>query len=192
MKLTLSPAASRALAFGLLLLPLGLIYAAIVAPVWDDYAATEAHVAALEARVAHDRRVIETLPAARVRLAALSADQAAETGFLPESTETQAAADLIGRIERSVAATRGRLVSTELLPTHPEGGFRQIAVKAELHLTLPELQNVLNALEASPPFLTLDMVDIRTAAAERRTDRAPSAIALEVSVQASGYMRDVR
>ena len=185
----LPPLASRFLALGILVLLACLIYGALVAPVLEDFAATRQQIAQYSALAERYRRLAEALPRRRATLAALKQSEAAEAGLLTSANETLAGAELQSRIKSIVEAAQGELKSTQVLPVQRDGDFRRVGVRTEMSMTLPAAQQVLYQLEAAPPWLFLDNLDIHSHEAERRQDRNTDIVVLELSFDVSGYMR---
>jgi hypothetical protein len=185
----LQPLASRGLALGILVLLAGLIYTALIAPLIEDYAATQQQIVQYTVLAERYRRLAEALPSRRAALAALKQGAAGETGLLTSANETLAGAELQSRIKSIVEAAQGELKSTQVLPVQREGDFRRVGVRTEMSMTLPAAQRVLYQIESMPPWLFIDNLDIHSHAAERRQDRNTDIIVLEMSFEVSGYMR---
>jgi len=185
----LQPLASRTLALGILLLLAGFAYTALVAPLLEDYAATQQQIAQYAVLAERYRRLAEALPARRAALAALKQSTAGDAGLLTSANETLAGAELQSRIKSIVEAAQGELKSTQVLPVQRDGDFRRIGVRTEMSMTLPAAQQVLYQLEAMPPWLFIDDIDIHSHEAEGRQDRNTDIIILEMSFEVSGYMR---
>jgi hypothetical protein len=185
----LMPLASRIAALALLVLVVGLLYATFVDPVLDDFAATRQRLAQNTALAERYQQLADGLPGRRAALAELQQHPLAQAGFLASANESLAGAELQSRIKSLVEAAQGELKSTQVLPAQQDGEFRRVGVRGEMSMTLAATQRVIHEIEATPPWLLLDHVDIHSHEAERRRDRNPDIVVLEVSFEVYGYMR---
>ena len=185
----LRPIAGRALAVAILAMLAGAVYFGAVAPVIDASATARDTIGQMEALASRYREAGRRLPAQRTQLAELATRQAAQSGLLDGTNENLAAAALQSRIKAMVDAAKGELKSTQILPVQQEGGFRRIAIRGEMSMTLPAAQQVLYAMETASPLLFLDNVDIHSHAADRQQDRNEDIVVLEMTLDVYGYMR---
>jgi general secretion pathway protein M len=186
---TLRPLAGRVLAVGIPLLVLGAIYLGVVAPILENFAAAHDTIAQTSILVSRYREAGDRLAAQRATLAELTQHQAAQSGLLDGGNETLVAASLQTRIKAIVDSARGELKSTQILPVQQEGGFRRVAIRGEMSMTLPAVQQVLYALETASPLLFVDNVDIHSHAADRQQDRNEDIVILDMTLDIYGYMR---
>lgn len=188
MTIRLSPALRRTLALSILaaLLVLG---ASAVAWVAGEYGGTQAIAEQLEGAIDHRQQAEAKVAALQAELAALKQHQTSAVGYMQSSTESLAAAELQSRIKSSVEAAHGELRSTQILPGRDEGGFRRVAIRGQIVVSVAALQRVFYDLEASAPFLFLDNVEIRTRATSRSRTTTTDAGVLEVRFDLSGYLR---
>ena len=168
----LSPPVSRALAFALLLALIGGIYYGVVAPLLDNYAATQASIEQLQDTLQRYQRAARELQPRQAELAALKQRQSAQDGFLQGSNDTLVAAQIQNRIKALADATRGELRSTQVLPAQDEGKLRRITVRGQLSTTLPAALRIFYGLESAAPFLFLDNVDLRARPTQLRDRNA--------------------
>ena len=108
-------------------------------------------------------------PNLKEELAALSALEIDQSGFLEQKTRDLAAADLQRLLGSLVDETGGRLVSTQVLPdTDNEGMFPQITVKVHLLGTTGTFQRLLYRFGSGEPLLLMDNLIVQ----QRRRDDA--------------------
>jgi hypothetical protein len=180
--------ASRALALLILAGAACILYAGIVWPLLDDLDTARRQLAQSSAFAERYRRIADELPRRREALAAIRQRPTTETGFLDGANEALAAAALQSRIRALVASAHGELKSTQILPVQPDGTFRRVGVRSEMTIALAGAQQVLYAIEASPPWLMLDNVVLDGREAERQRERNPESAALALSFDAFGYL----
>ena len=189
MKPALSPALSRALALTILAALLWLGYAAIARPLLDKYETARSSAEELRAALSRAGRISGEAARLQAELDRLKQRRASALGFLQSANESLAAAELQNRIKSSVEAAHGELRSTQILPAHDDGPFRQIAVRGQIAVSLAVLQRIFYDFESAPPFLFLDNVEIRVRNTRPTGDRGAEDPVIEVRFDLSGYMR---
>ncbi|MGH7001949.1 MAG: type II secretion system protein GspM [Stellaceae bacterium] len=192
MRVTLSPLASRGLAVLILLVGIGIVYAALAAPLLEDYQATRRSIEDMSAAVARYRKVADELAPRRAALAALSQRQASTAGFLQGTNDALVAAQIQNRLKAIVEAAHGELKSTQVLPVQEEGRYRRVTIRGQMVLRLPAAQRVFYDIETASPLLFLDNLNIRMGAAERRRDHGAQATSLDVRFDIYGYVRNTK
>jgi general secretion pathway protein M len=189
MKLLVPSWASRAVACLILLVVLVLVKLLAVDPLVDAYAASADEVQKLAALSARYQALAARLPALKAERDGLARRMTADSGFLENTNETLAAADLQARLKTLVDQAHGELKSTQILPVQQVQGFRRVGVRAEMSMTLPALQKVLYETEAGSPTLVLDDLSIRSKAADRQEERNPDVVLLTASVDIYGFLK---
>ena len=190
MSLTLSPVLSRLIAVSLLLVALSLGYMTLIAPLVGAW--HEARLAIADAQDALPRMADaeETLAARRQTLAGLQRRQRAAEGLLQGDSDTLIAAQLQNRIKTLVNGAQGDVRSMQILPTRNDGGFRKIAVRGQVLIGLPGMQQVFYELEVGVPYLFLDNVEIRVQQAPSRArDEPKREPPLDVRFDLYGFVR---
>ncbi len=185
----LRPLGERLLALAILLGVLVLAYVGVVRPLLDDYRATQASIEDAREAIARFQRVAAELPARRAELAAVRQRRAASEGFLQGTNDALVAAQIQNRIKALTETARGELKSTQVLPVQEDGKYRRITVRAQMTLDLAAAQSVLYGIETGAPLLFLENLDMRARSADRRRERVPDDVLLEVRFDVYGYMR---
>lgn len=177
----------RAAALGLLMLLVLGVYLVAVSPVLDRYLDDRATAAQLQMALERHGRVASDLAALRAELASLQTRRPSQSGYLPGTNETIAAAGLQARIKTAVSRAGGDLRTMEIIAPQPDGKLQKIALRAQMVIGLAGLQQVLYALNETPPFLFFDGLDIRLVSDGPRSQRPSQRIALTVEFNAYGY-----
>jgi len=190
MKELLSPAASRLLAFALLLAAIGGLYYGIIGPIHDNYAATQASIEQLQDTLLRYRRAARELAPRQTELAALRQRQSAQDGFLQGSNDTLVAAQIQNQIKMLADSNHGELRSTQVLPAQDEGKLRRITVRGQLSTTLPSALRIFYGLESTSPMLFLDNVDLRARPTElRNRNTVGNTDTIDLQFDVYGYTR---
>lgn len=168
----LSPATSRAAAFGILFLLIAVLYFGIVAPMIDQYQTLRAETAQAQDQLARFQRAARDRVPRQAALAALEQRSASADGFLSGASDTLAAVQIQNRLKSLADAASGTLRSTQVLPPQDEGALRRIIVRAQLSITVAGVLSVFHDLEAAEPMLFVDNLDIRTRIGDAREYRA--------------------
>ncbi len=186
----------RWLALALLLAVLGLVYLALVHPLFTvPMRAADARIAELRERDARLRGLLAQRPQIEQALATPEA-QDSGSGFLAEPTAELAAAALIQHLERVVAdaSAGGRgcaIVNRTPLGDDVGGGrYRRVTVQVRLRCGNAETLAVLHALESARPWLFVDALGITA----QRYFAVPGAAqpqegGLDVGFNLNGYLR---
>jgi general secretion pathway protein M len=186
MNVVLPPWLGRVAAVALLLLPLALLYAWVARPVLEGYAEDLQSIAQQQALLQRYREIGGRLPQFQAELAELRRGQSGNSGFLQGTNDVIVAAELQDRLKRLVEAAQGSLQSTQVLAVREEGKFRRVAIRGQMNLTMAGLQRVVYDIEAGPPALFLDNLDLRP---HVRTDRPEEAVdSLDIGFDLYGYL----
>ena len=152
--------ARRALALGILLfLVCGAVFGVIL-PLADTFQSDEDLDASLRLLSGY-QRIAALRPQVEHRLAARKSEEASLPGLWPGATSMLAATALQGEARRLVEALGGRITVMQPLPASREGGFERIGFRTDLTLPMPGLPGLLQAFDASTPYLFLDKVELR-------------------------------
>jgi hypothetical protein len=188
MSLELSPAVSRFLAAGLLLVSLGFFWLVIGAPLWGAHTEAENTIERLAPLLARSRTVERDLPLLQAAVQQAKKPGNSSDGFLDGPNESIAAAQLQTRFKAAMEHTNGNLRSIQVLPVRDQGAYRRITIRGQVVVNLAALQRVVYDLEASAPYLFLDNVEVQLGG-DSRGNKQPDDPALEVRIDVSGYMR---
>lgn len=187
----------RWLALALLLAALGLVYLFFVHPWWTvPMVQAQDRIDLLRDRELRVRMRLQEGPQVQRLLAQAQAQQAATSGFLPEATTELATAGLVQRLENVVAQASPGNVSCAIQNRVPvnrapsDDGYVPVAVQVTLQCGMPELAQVLHALESGAPRLFVDnfnMLPIRRYVLG--ANRAEGNGGANVSFELVGYLR---
>jgi general secretion pathway protein M len=161
MTLPLSPSFQRALAVAILVAIVAVIYAALVQPLIDTYAADNAEIAQRQEALLRYQRAAQELPARQKELAALKQDQAKADGFLEGPSDTLIAAQIQNRVKALANAAKTELKSSQVLPAALDGKLKRIAIRGQISATTTGLLSIFHDLEAQSPSLFLDNVTLQ-------------------------------
>jgi len=167
-KLVLTPAQSRAVALGILLILIGLLYLAVGQPLLGRYRMYQEAIDGALDHLAHYRGMIAARPALEARLAQLRQKQGATPDYLHDATPALAAAELQEHVKRMIEEAGGKLVSTQSLPIQEEGRFLRITVKVQMSGDVDVARKVFYGLESGTPRLFLTELYMRGRARVRR------------------------
>ncbi len=186
----------RWLALGLLVGVVGVLYLAVVRPLFAvPMRAVNAQIAELETRDARLRGLIAQRPQIERRLGELE-QRGGGIGFLDESSAELATAALIQRLERTVGeASPGNRGCAIVNRTPQENAaqterYQRVTVQVRLRCGNTETMKVVHALESARPFLFIDALSISA----QRYFAVPGADApqeggLDVTFDLYGYLR---
>lgn len=171
---------SRAMALGLLLLALLLVWFGAAVPYLSALSRSEQQLTATMTQLRNYRRVG----------AQVTTDQAREQArlaplFLPGGTPAAAAAQLQQRTGALIADSGAILLSFELLPGPGAEGDPLETITGRIRVTAntPSLRALLHALETERPLLVLDNIFVRGRSSQ---DTVPGGH-LDVQMDVSGY-----
>jgi hypothetical protein len=183
----LPPSQQRALALLLLLLVLGLLAAAVLAPL--GYLRSEDR--ALEQGAQRIADLQARLPGREELLAqerALQSAVDAERTLLPGSTPAVAAAQLQGDLAGLAAAMGGEITTVQILEPESAPPFARIGLRLSLSGDMATVRDFLYAVETREPMLIVRRMDLSVAAArdESSPENPPLAATFEIYGYASG------
>lgn len=191
MKFRLTPLQSRLAAIGLLILSSALIIGVVAIPTWwlnqryDAYLDDYTDRLQRYARIAGLRSGIESA----------SADLVQRNGrkyYLKGTSATLAAAELQSIVTRIVEANKGRIASSQVLPSKEKEEAKQgepvkIQLQVQMQASMVPLQLILHAIETNEPSLFIERLVVSSHLG--RNYRPEPGIQPEFSVQltVSGY-----
>ena len=181
---------SRLLAVGLLMALLAALLAGVALPLWQRYEAQNEAIADARHRIATYRRIAAARDVLQQRQAAVERQQAGERLFLDGDTEAVAAAELQRIASREIANIRGRLISTQVLASVQDGGFRRVGIQVRMRAPLPAVLSLLESLYESRPALFIDAASLRQVVVRGPTRKGqPVETQLDFGFDLRGYMR---
>lgn len=191
MMMPLTPMQSRVLAVGLLALVLAFVGVLLVAPVIAQQHRYDDRIAELGERLQRYLNVAQTQSATQNALNQIKRQGASTRYYLRSDDETLASAELQEHIKRVIDRSGGQLVSTQVLSSQRAEHANVATVRVNLHGDIEVLHKVLHGLETGRPMLLLDNVSIGRGSRMfvTRARQAQPEVQLQISLEASGYMR---
>ena len=164
-----TPAASRALAVGLLLLVLFLIYLLAVQPYLGAFTEYRQRIADLRYQLARYQTMIDRRDDLSQRLDQLRGLPQFTNLLLPETAPNLAAAALENRIKTALAQRQGRMISMQMVPTsQTPQGLMPVTITIDAQGTIETVQTLFHALESGSPLLFLENVELKQSRSSRR------------------------
>ena len=93
--------------------------------------------------------------------------------FLKNTAPNLAGAELQEQVRAAIESNGGRITTSQNQGPKDEGRFRQITVNVQFFASTPALQKILYALEAQPPYLSVENMTLRPLNAFRGFKPAP-------------------
>ena len=183
----LPPSRQRLLAVALLVVAVVLVLSILLGPLlllrkhYDDA------IAELTDRIERYRRVAAQAPEYRKALDAMR-EKDGRRFFLKNTAPNLAGAELQEQVRAAIESNGGRITTSQNQGPKDDGRFRQITVTVQFFASTPALQKILYALEAQPPYLSVENMTLRPLNAFRGFRPAPGQEP-EVNVQldVAGY-----
>jgi general secretion pathway protein M len=189
-KFRLTPPQSRYAALALLLLVAAVIMTAIAWPTWWLHGHYDAFLEDYTDRLARYRRVVALRP--RVEQAISAAEKSdGRRYYLKGPSTTLAAAELQGMVTKIVDTHKGRVISSQVLPSKDEGkagGASKVTISINLTASVIPLQMIVHTVESQEPYLFIDQLTVR--ANQGRGYKAAPGVQPEFGVQMTmhGYL----
>lgn len=177
----------RALAVALLVVAIVLALSVVLVPVVLLHNHYNDTIATLSDRLERYRRVSAQAPEYRKALEAMRAKDGRRF-FLKNTAPNLAGAELQELVRSAIEGNGGRITTSQNQGPKDDGRFRQIVVSVQFFASTPNLQKILYALEAQPPYLVAENLTVRPLNAFRGFKPAPGQEP-EVNVQldVAGY-----
>ncbi len=166
-----------------------MLYAVLIEPLWSSHQKFQQSRIQSTALLAKFQRIAHTVEALEVELAALQIAQASQAGYFPGDSSSIAAAELQNHVKNIVRSAGEELRSTQVLPVQEEADVTRVAIRVQLPIRMPGLQEVLHTLESGIPFIFIDNVDVRRRKKRRRQLDTNEDVYLDVRFDIAGYMR---
>lgn len=155
-----TPAQSRALALGLLVVAVAVVLALLLAPVLLLHKHYDDAIESWTTRLATYRRVAAQAPVLRTALDVMRTKDARRF-FLRNTAANLAGAELQELVKSSIEQNGGRITTSQSPAPRDDAGFRQIVANVQFFATTPSLQRILHAIETREPLLVVDNITIR-------------------------------
>jgi hypothetical protein len=156
----LSPSRQRSLALTLFVGAVVLALSAMLVPLVLLHRHYDEAIATLADRMERYRRVIAQAPEYRKALDAMRAKDGRRF-FLKNTAPNLAGAELQELVRTAIESNGGRITTSQNQGPKDEGRFRQIVVSLQFFASTPNLQKILYALEAQPPYLGVENMTLR-------------------------------
>ena len=163
----------QALAVGLALLALAMVWLAAVAPALDWYGARAEHLA--EQQILADRMaaIVATAPALRQVLARADSAAPAPSTMLDGATDGIAGATLQQAMQDMAAKAGATVTSAEVLPAEAVGSYRRISLHVTATGGWPVIVALFSAVADATPRMLVNDVSLRQSLALGPADKHP-------------------
>lgn len=151
-----------------ILLPL-LALGGILVPWASQLARLDERIATSESQLARYRHLLAALPRLKEALERERNDQTYKANYFDARTMALAGAQLQSQIQGIVNTAKGRLVSTQILPSEGHESPPRIQVRTQIQGSTESLLEVLYQLELARPFLFVEQVSVRSSARPEQT-----------------------
>ena len=168
----LSPSRQRLLAMALLVVAVIIALSVLLLPVLLLHKHYDDTIAELADRLERYGRVAAQAPEYRKALDAMR-EKDGRRFFLRNTAPNLAGAELQEQVRAAIESNGGRITTSQNQGPKEEGRFRQIIVTVQFFATTPALQKILYALEAQPPYLSIENMTLRPLNAFRGFKPAP-------------------
>jgi hypothetical protein len=162
----------RALAIALLVAAIIVVLAVLFLPLYLLHKHYDDTIAEFSDRVDRYRRVAAQAPEYRKALDVMK-NKDGRRFFLKNSAPNLAGAELQEQVRTAIESNGGRITTSQNQGPKDDGRFRQITVTVQFFASSPALQKILYALEAQPPYLSVESMTLRPLNAFRGFKPAP-------------------
>jgi general secretion pathway protein M len=156
----LSPTRQRALAVALLVVAIAIAFSVLLLPLLLLHRHYDDTIEGLSDRLDRYRRIAAQAPEYRKALEAIRGKDGRRF-FLKNSAPNLAGAELQEMVRAAIEGNGGRITTSQNQAPRDEGRFKQIAVTMHFFASTPALQKILYALEAGPPYLSVENMTLR-------------------------------
>ena len=177
----------RLLAVALLVVAIVLVLAVLLGPLLLLHKHYDDTITEFTDRIERYRRVAAQAPEYRKALEVMR-EKNGRRFFLKNTAANLAGAELQEQVRNAIETNGGRITTSQNQGPRDDGRFRQIVVTVQFFASTPALQKILLAIEAQPPYLTVESMTLRPLNAFRGFRPAPGQEP-EISVQldVAGY-----
>src|SRR5262245_26146850 len=171
--ITKLPAArQRALAIALLVAAVLVVLVVLWLRLYLPSKHSDDTIAQCSDRVERYRRIAAQAPEYRKALDVMK-EKDGRRFFLKNSAPNLAGAELQEQVRTAIESNGGRITTSQNQGPKDDGRFRQITVTVQFFASSPALQKILYALEAQPPYLSVESMTLRPLNAFRGFKPAP-------------------
>ena len=150
----------QALALGMALMALALVWCAAVAPVLGWYGARATTLQEQRQLAAHMRALGRDIPALRQAVSAAGLQSADDQVLLPGGSDVIAGANLQSALQGLAAQAGTSLDSAALQPAEPAGGLRRISMQVSVTASWPVLMALFEAIGTARPRMIIDTLSL--------------------------------
>jgi len=168
----LPPSRQRLLAAALLVVAVVLLLSVLLLPLLLLHKHYDDTNTELADRLERYGRIAAQAPEFRKALDAMR-EKDGRRFFLKNSAANLAGAELQEQVRAAIESNGGRITTSQNQGPKEEGRFRQIIVTVQFFASTPALQKILYALEAQPPYLSVENMTLRPLNAFRGFKPAP-------------------
>jgi general secretion pathway protein M len=178
--------AGQALAVGLTVLALALIWLGLAAPLAGWYGARADLLTLERQEIAHGAALARSLPALRQQAAAAAARADDNAILLAGGSDAIAGANLQAALQALAAQAGTSLDSVTMVPAQPQGTLRRIGVQVSLTATWPVLSALLGAIDTARPRMIVDQLTVTSPGQTDPRQDAPLQAAFTVAAFRTG------
>lgn len=177
----------RLVAVALLVVAIALVLAVLLGPLLLLHKHYDDTIAELTDRIERYRRVAAQAPEYRKALEVIR-EKNGRRFFLKNTAANLAGAELQEQVRAAIETNGGRITTSQNQGPKDDGRFRQIVVTVQFFASTPALQKILLAIEAQPPYLTVESMTLRPLNAFRGFRPAPGQEPeINVQLDVAGY-----
>lgn len=177
----------RLLAVALLVVAIVLVLAVLLGPLLLLHKHYDDTIAELTDRIDRYRRVAAQAPEYRKAFEVMR-EKNGRRFFLKNTAANLAGAELQEQVRAAIESNGGRITTSQNQGPKDDGRFRQIVVTVQFFASTPALQKILLAIEAQPPYLTVESMTLRPLNAFRGFRPAPGQEPeINVQLDVAGY-----
>ena len=156
----LTPAQSRAFAFGLLVLVVVAVLSAIIVPVLLLHWHYDEAIAESADRLARYRRVAAQAPELGKALETVR-ERNGRRFFLKNTAPNLASAELSELVKAAIEGNGGRITTSQNVQSKDDDRMKQVGANVQFFATTVSLQKVLAALETQQPYVIVANLTVR-------------------------------
>ena len=150
----------RVLAVALFALAVLLVLSVLLVPLLLLHRHYDEAIAEFTDRIERYRRVAAQAPEYRKALDAMR-ERDGRRFFLKNTAPNLAGAELQEQVRAAIESNGGRITTSQNQGPKDDGRFRQITVSVQFFASTPALQKILYAIEAQPPYLSVENMTLR-------------------------------
>jgi general secretion pathway protein M len=162
----------QAMALGVTLILLVILWTGIVAPLLGLYAARQETLAQRRALLVRMTMLADSLPTLRRQAGEKASAGPAPQALIEGASDAVASAALQERIQQMATQTGANLASVEALAGEQAGALRRIGLRLTLTTSWPVLVNLLAAIDTASPRMLVDDLQLQGSVIQVRQGEA--------------------